>query len=309
MTIKKHILLYSSLVIATVVNAQSTTTTAATEDPTLKSKKGTPILPESGEYALGVAANPFLGYVGNFFHGTATSGSPAFATPGNPLNNIALFGKKMLPQGFTKTAYRARLLMNLGTLSNRATIAQDTAFGTALDPKFVTDVQTIKRNDIVIAAGKEWRRGKGRVQGIYGFEGIVNFSTLNYKYTYGNTMDSINNAPLTTNLGNNNIVAGVAPRADIRKVSEKTGTTFGLGARGFVGVEYFFAPKISIGGEFGYTLGYSYQGKGTVTTEQWESVTAKTKQVTQQVYNNNGIRSFGLGLDNLGGSINLLFYF
>ncbi len=306
MTFKKHILLYSSLVIATVVNAQSTT---PTEDPTLKSKKGTPILPETGEYALGVAANPFLGYVGNIFHGVATSGSPTFNTPGNPTNNIALFGKKMLPQGFTKTAYRARLLMNLGTTSNRATIAQDTAFGTTLDPKFVTDIQTIKRNDIILAAGKEWRRGKGRVQGIYGFEGIINLSTLNFKYTYGNTMDSINNAPLTTNLGNNNIVAGAAPRADVRKIAEKTGATFGLGARGFVGVEYFFAPKISIGGEFGYTLGYSYQSKGKVTTEQWESVTAKTKQVTQQVYNNSGIRSFGLGLDNLGGSINLLFYF
>ncbi len=307
MTIKTHLVLCTSLLCASVTFAQTTTTPVS--DGVLKSKKGTPILPEVGEYGLGVAANPFLGYLGNMFHGTSTSGSPVFTTPGNPLNTVALFGKKIMSQDFTQTAYRGRVLVNLGTVTNRATIAQDTAFASALDPKFVTDAQTTKRNDIALAFGKEWRRGKGRVQGVYGFEGIVNVSTLNFKYTYGNAIDSINNAPLTTNLGNNNVVAGVAPRADVRKVAEKVGTAFGIGARGFVGVEYFFAPKISIGGEFGYTLGITRQAQGTVTTEQWESATNKVVQVTSKVYNNAGIKSFIFGLDNLGGSVNLLFYF
>jgi hypothetical protein len=307
MTIKKNIVLLSTLAITSLASAQTTTT--AVNDPTLRSKKGTPILPENAEYALGVGANPFLTYVGNFLHGNSATGSATFDTPGNPINQIALFGKKITSIGFSTEAYRARLLLNVGTVTNRATIAKDTAFGSILQPKFVIDAQKVNRTDIVLGVGKEWRRGKGRVQGIYGFEGILSFSSLNFKYNYGNAIDSVNNAPLTTSLGNNNIVAGVAPRADIRKVTEKTGTNFGLGARGFVGVEYFFAPKISLGGEFGYTLGYKYQAKGSVTTEQWESITNKVVTVKQEVYNNGGFKSFGLGLDNLGGSINLLFYF
>ena len=46
-----------------------------------------------------------------------------------------------------------------------------------------------------------------------------------------------------------------------RIVERKNGVTLSIGARVFAGAEYFFLPKMSIGGEFGYGLGISQGGR------------------------------------------------
>ncbi|NQT78499.1 MAG: hypothetical protein HQ565_12345, partial [Bacteroidetes bacterium] len=89
-----------------------------------------------------------------------------------------------------------------------------------------------------------------------------------------------------------------------RTLKEKAGMEFGLGVRAFVGVEYFFAPKISLGGELGWGIGFLSQGKGSVETEKWDGTAVQT--ITTDV---GGGSQFRVDTDNLGGSINLLFYF
>ncbi|MBR9831853.1 hypothetical protein GYB57_06890 [bacterium] len=42
----------------------------------LTSKKGVPILPEAGDYAIGVDATLFLDYTGNLFNGNLGNTSP-----------------------------------------------------------------------------------------------------------------------------------------------------------------------------------------------------------------------------------------
>ena len=53
----------------------------------LTSKKGEPILPEAGDWAIGIDATPFLNYAGNFFGKTTNNNAPTF----NFFTNILFF--------------------------------------------------------------------------------------------------------------------------------------------------------------------------------------------------------------------------
>jgi hypothetical protein len=74
-------------------------------------------------------------------------------------------------------------------------------------------------------------------------------------------------------------------------------------------VEYFFAPKISIGGEFGYMVAWRSQLRRLIVRETFDPATNSPRQVNEDSFIGDGTTSIGLGLDNLSGSINLLFYF
>jgi len=63
----------------------------------------------------------------------------------------------------------------------------------------------------------------------------------------------------------------------------ETPSTLGVNARAFVGAQYFFAPKMSVGTEYGWGPGFSKVGDNK--------------------------SSFNLGVDNMGGSIYLNLFF
>jgi len=111
--------------------------------------------------------------------------------------------------------------------------------------------------------------------------------------------------PTTAEFGNNR------PNGDnsVRVTDNKSGMNFLVGARGFIGVEYFFAPKISIGGEFGYMVSWRTQLRALETRQQWDPGLNAIRETKIDSFNNGGQTSIGVGLDNLSGSINLLFYF
>lgn len=272
----------------------------------LLSKKGIPILPEWGEFALGISANPFMEYFGNFVNGNTFNPSPPFEFPQNPSTvALALFGKLMLDDN---TAIRARFGVNVGTVINKQVIAQNQVMPDPLAPLFVEDWQRVNFTSILLAGGYEKRRGQSRVQGIYGGELVFAMFGTNIEYQYGNAVSFDFNAPITANFGNN-IVTGSTAAAVSRVTEDKTGMNFFIGLRPFVGVEYFFAPKVSIGGEFGYTIGATIQNRGKVTTETWNSLTSSVATIQRDVYTNNGVTSFSASLENLNGSLTLLFYF
>ena len=136
----------------------------------------------------------------------------------------------------------------------------------------------------------------------------MGFANSKTTYQYGNPFTSDFNAPITHDFGNN-IAGGTPAAAGSRVIENKDGASLLAGVRGFVGVEYFFAPKISIGGEFGYTFGFQTQQRSLITTQAWDEQAGVTRETKTDKYLNNGLTSLGVGLDNLNGSINLLFYF
>jgi hypothetical protein len=275
------------------------------ESVELKSKKGIHILPEAGEWALGISANPFLSFSGNIFNGNTFNNSPTFTYPNNPANNIAVFGKYVVD---ANTAYRVRFNASVGTTIDKAIITQNETNPDPFFPAFTEDWRKTNRQTIVLAAGYEKRRGKSRVQGVYGGELVLGYSGLKQEYQYGNAISADFNAPITNNFGGN-ILAGSTAAASSRKTDEKFGSILGVSARGFMGVEYFIGPKVSLGAEFGYSFGFNTSTRGLITSERWNPATGAVLETKTDINNNGYFTFLGTSLDNLSGSINLLFYF
>lgn len=287
------------LITAATAVAQDATTTTGT---VITNKKGEAYLPVTDEWALGVSANPFLDYLGNFMNGlTDGNSAPAFTFAANPSNNIAIFGKKMIDEN---TAWRARFNVSAINTINKNVVVADVINSNPAFPAFAEDWQKIQSTTVVIAPGWEKRRGSTRLQGVYGGELVLGLNSVNRVYQYGNSITADFPEPNSTDFDGN-----LSTDGSIRVTENKSGMNFLVGARGFIGVEYFFVPKISIGGEFGYMIAWQYQGRGLQTTEQWDPAINGIRETKEDFYNDGGTQLLGIGIDNLSGSINLLFYF
>lgn len=298
----------STSAFAQEVTTTTTTTTASTSS--LVSKRGEAYLPVGGEWAIGASANSFLRYAGNLFSGaTVQNAAPTFDYASNASNGVGIFGKLMVDEN---TAYRIRFNVSVRSNIHKAVVAQDQLAPDPNFPAFAEDWRKVNTTAIVIAPGLEKRRGSTRLQGIYGGELVFGLSSSKTIFEYGNAMSTNFTTPTSTEFNGgvfgangfgNNILGAT------RITEYKFGSNFLLGARGFIGVEYFIAPKISLGGEFGYMLGVQIQGKGLRTDETWDPNTLSTRNTERDVFNNAGLSSIGIGVDNLNTSINLLFYF
>ncbi len=262
------------------------------QDSGLVSKKGVPILPEAGEYSLGIDATPFFNYFGNFLNGTAGNTAPTFGfTAAHPMQ---ITGKYMVD---ANTAYRGIFRLGFTSLSESQYVNDDS--NTSSTPAFVEDKRKQSQFNLALGAGLEKRRGKGRLQGIYGAQALILFGTNSTSYEYGNEMSSSNTNPTFYDWSTYSVSSGT------RNTEDKQGTTFGFAVQAFAGAEYFFAPKFSISGELLYGLGIASTGDGTLTTEYWD---AGSSSVKTQDTNTGG--NFYFGLDTgISGVLNLNFYF
>ena len=166
-----------------------------------------------------------------------------------------------------------------------------------VDPEdLVTDTRTSNTFLTELSVGMEFRRGKSRVQGYYGGEVSLLYSTYSENYNYGNVMGGSHIAPETSDFA-----GGSNPDSDRRLSYDASSVGFGI--NGFVGVEYFLAPKFSIGAEFTWGFSHVITGEGVETREVYtndvETVTNKTATST----------SFRLDTGDNAGAIFLMFYF
>lgn len=255
------------------------------QDTVLTSKKGIPILPQKGDWAIGIDARPFA----NFFNSNSNVGF-------NFINDNTFFGKKFINNN---TAYRARVRIGFNQFNNEFYSMED---GQIIpDPNVtVTDKQNINTMDITVGFGIEKRKGYGRLQGFYGAEVFVTVETQNENYTYGNDFSMTNPNPTSHNFGHN------IPGAGGRYSYIEDGITFGGGIRGFLGVEYFFAPKISVGGEFGWGPGFGFTSEGKKKCKSWDIQNNSLKTETEKIAGSNG---WGFDNGNLGGVVYFMFHF
>ena len=56
-----------------------------------------------------------------------------------------------------------------------------------------------------------------------------------------------------------------------RTIDVKGSPVISVGVFGFVGVEYFFAPKMSVGGELGLGIAYVNQGESEYKTQYFDT--------------------------------------
>lgn len=255
---------------------------------------------------MGVAANPFLSYAGNALNGNTfnTTSFGFVSNPANIGNNLAVFGKYVKNES---THYRARFNVSANTVIDKVVVTENQLNPQPGFPAFTEDWRNTSSQTVILAAGIEKRRGSTRLQGFYGAEVVLGYSGQNVEFQYGNPISADFTSPTTNNFGNN--VSGFTPDGDIiRATNRKIGRNFMVGARGFIGVEYFFAPRISLGGEFGYMLAVRTAGRTLTETENWNNDINGVLTTNIDSYTS-GPTTIGIGLDNLTGSINLLFYF
>lgn len=246
--------------------------------------------PESGDWAIGVDANPFLNYFGNFIGGVDANTAPSwnFLT-----NNQTITGKYFVADDM---AYRGALRIGFGSMKGAAMIGQDGAAAPTFPnlPTMVEDSYKKSTTNFGLSGGLEWRKGSGRLVGFYGGELGINLSSTSYSYTYGNALTTTNQT------GTDFVVDGMSNTGNDpvwgtpgRMNSYKTGSAFSFGLRGFIGAEYFVLPKMSLGGEFGWGLSLTSQG---ASSEEWESTDGTTTAVI--VHEGTKSSTFTLDTDN-----------
>ncbi len=257
---KKIFLFCASLALVGTMNAQ------------LTNKKGAQILPESGDWAISVKADPFISFATNLVTGIA-----GVADPGSPVTfNQYQENQTLIFKKFTSNTTADRFIVNFGHTSNTSinSVSELDANGIIVANSFVDNKSRTRTTHVGLGYGKEFRKGAGRLQGYYGADGMI--------YLEGGS---------TTNSYGNDIVR---THESSRLLKSKNGLALGLGARGFLGAEYFFAPKMSLGAEFGYGLSVYSQGAGKSKNETWTAANGAGETNTDGTSRSMG---FSMGFD------------
>ncbi len=241
-------------------------------DGKLMTKRGAPILPEAGDWGIGLDATPFLEYVGNAFNGNFGNTAPTWEfTAQYPMH---IYIRNVVDDN---TVYRG--LVRIGFSSTSQDIySGGTLLGTESSSAFT----------IGLAAGIEKNKSlANRLRGYYGAMAGIFF--LPYSDSTGNVVGSQKFEP--DGGGNTQEFTG--------------GTSFAIAARAFIGAEYFFAPKMSLGGEFGWGLAFASTSDRKANNGGTETIT-DGKSSAFVIDTDNG--SFG-GLTGFSGQLSFFIYF
>ena len=271
--------------------------------------------PKTGDYAISVSGLPVTQYIGQFFNGAGINTLDEFAGQAYmggdiktaPFRKIAplmsISGKYFLDK---ETALR----VNLGLIyqrTNTKTYARDDA-EFAVNPfsqKKVIDTQLNSNTGLSLMVGLEKRAGKERLQGVYGAGLLFAMNNVYDKYTYGNAITDINQAPSESNGGTVPAMNGFSYNRLVKDYN--LGASMHAGIVTFVGVEYFIIPKMSIGGEVNFTALASFDQAQYQDLEGFSTVDIAKREWTELVSPSSNQITVGTG--NIGGNVTLNFYF
>ncbi|HQQ98108.1 MAG TPA: hypothetical protein PLX35_12650 [Cyclobacteriaceae bacterium] len=238
----------------------------------LLSRKGLPILPEKGNWSVGLSTAPFLNYLGNLFNNTANNPPPSFNSPGGSL--ILKYMRSPI------SAYRIKVGLTLNSLEGNFMV--QSVANTNVPPQ-VMDAKTYSSSFIFLGFGLERRRGQGRLQGIYGLEANISLSSSQASYTYGNPLSIFNPSTPFTIWDEGSASPIYQTTGNYRTLKSSRGAQLSFGVSGFIGAEYFFAPKLSLGGELGILLRTAPAGSGSTTVEYVDTTTFTVNSVTRNL--------------------------
>jgi hypothetical protein len=312
----KKVLIAASLLTTMFVNAQES---AGSGDEVVKNKKGNEILPKAGDIGLGFNAAPMVDLVINSvkLNSGAVFGNTQNTNQFVLGSNNQIVGKYFLT---AKSAIRGKIGINTlgGSITNRVQDSKalyDANFGTATDiaaaqQLTVEDKYKFHKQNILISAGYEMRRGYRRLQGYYGGEVAFGGGGSKETFTYGNDFSDQYPTHYTNANGVTNFNATVqhnpfAPGRQERVLFNNYRGNFRIGMRGFIGVEYFVFTKISIGAEFGWGWSYTTRTNRVSTVEVFEQgATGVAEVYNEERSNDTNEKTKGFAVDNSGNPAN-----
>ena len=234
------------------------------------------VLPEAHDWSIGFDMVPVIKSFGNLFHA--------------PTGNDTIFSQKQytlvgLYLKNDNTAYRVKIRIGLSSAKFNNLVTDDANPSTQL-----TDTWTESSANLTIGGGIQKSRGKGRLRGIYGGEAAFMLGSHSHTFTYGNPFTTTDQTPTTTDFTKPLAGGGfTSATASTRPTDIRDGFLFGFQLNGFIGAEYFFAPKMSLSAEYGWGFMYNSTGEATTTNESWSSAgnatTADSKIAKSSLFN------------------------
>ena len=227
----------------------------------LTNKNNKVMLPEEGDWSISVDATSFIKFAADLAHigGQMGAEAPTFDGLNNEAQTYSISGRQFIT---SSTAKRFSLRVFVDNTRESVFVNpngfQGDPWPNDVSDNQVKDVKAVSDFMFALGSGIEYRKGTKRLQGYYGYEGMLAVQGGRTKYNYGNDVDSDG---FTSHDFDGNI-------GDLTRTTKITnGINVSLGARAFIGVEYFVIPKISVGGEFGWGLGF-YRDFGGKSVEE-----------------------------------------
>ena len=287
-------------------------------------------LPEAGDVTIGVNAVPFLNYLGNMFgkqknnkiNPAEIGGVPAFnkgVIPGLDNPTMSIFGKYFLTD---KTAIRLNVGIGINSQTQSNYVQDDAAVAeNPLSVDLVEDTYKYRNSGMSVAVGYEWRRGSKRLQGFWGGQAILAYSNSKHFFGYGNAITELNQNPTSTNawaiadilIDENDVILEPFPNinnnvgGNSRLLMQSDGRSWTYGVGGFAGVEYYIAPKISIGCEMSLNLLWTTGSKKYQKSERFNPDFNRVEENTR--WTGKSDSGFRFGTENIGTSLFVAFSF
>ena len=282
---KSLILLLTLLVSASVAGAQETTEKE--------------YLPKKGDWAVGFDVSPILRVIGGIGAGDLKLGGVPWLTDNttNLMPELSVNAKYMLSD---KLGIKANVGLLLRS-DSEAEFARDDAeyANNPLSDAKVEDRKHTFNSGISLMAGAEYRVGRKKVQGVFGAGVLFALQNTTTSYNYGNAMTSLNQSP-SVGITNYTYNGG-------RKLSENGNPFYYAGLIGSMGVEWFVAPKISLGAQVDLSAYAIFKSKRYVDSERYDPASGTVEKRTDLMQPSSV--DFHIGTDSISGSINMVFYF
>lgn len=262
-------------------------------------------LPEQGDWAIGIDVLPLIKYIGTGNDNLKVGGGSLFTKDSDGkilMPNVSIMGKYMLT---SEWGLRANIGLKLGWETRKFYTEDDKA--AVLNPlgnEKVEDKIRDNKSGVSVMLGAEYRKGERRVQGVFGMGVLFAFMNNKVEYDYGNKLTSVNQTP-TSSLGNTQkypVPSGYRILTEYNK-----GSDFYAGITGSAGVEWFVAPKISLGAEVNLSIYYLFGQQTYVESEGYNALLSRVEKRTDLV--SPGNRGFYAATENLGGALTFNFYF
>lgn len=240
-------------------------------------------LPTKGDIAISVGLNPIAFFAGNIFNGTIDNELDQFG--GQPYFNADVRDLNFMPYNLVSISLKYMVTDKFATRLNfgygysksgvNAYVIDDMAL--ALDPfsqaKVVDSYRGVNHCGSVYLGG-EYRMGNGRFQAV--FSAGVNYylGGIGKKISYGNAITDVNQSPTIASDSYKVTLPDRSGMINGRLLSSRQ-TVHGVGLTGGVGIEYFVAPKISIGAEVNLSLSAIFEITNNKIAEGYNVISGK----------------------------------
>tara|TARA_B100000700_G_C14947794_1_gene810080 strand:- start:413 stop:1258 length:846 start_codon:yes stop_codon:yes gene_type:complete len=261
----------------------------------MTSKNGHTILPEAGDWAIQTNGINLLNMGLNALDIMNDNGNNAQFPGYVEENEKVIVGKYFNSDDF---ATRYRIALNSNSYTEKE-YGDDPTVDADDDPvDALLRTKTSSYWELKVGYGHEYRRGHNRLQGFYGYEGLIGLNrgedgsenvSRDWEFSYEDIFEATGDDSFTT--------------------SEKQGMGVSLEARTFVGVEYFAAPKVSFGFEFNWGLEIEMSGRSSseTTTASYDEDGDIELDDSETLGDSN--RSFKFDVGNMGGAVTATFHF